>query len=66
MRPAFAVGIGEGLVVLVEGTLIYLICRFIPPAKIRLGRTINYQMFVRFTARKRAFGRGIPGFDYDL
>lgn len=33
MRPAFAVGIGEGLVVLVEGTLIYVICRFIPPAK---------------------------------
>ena len=33
MRPAFAVGIGEGLVVLVEGTLIYVICCFIPPAK---------------------------------
>jgi 1,4-dihydroxy-2-naphthoate octaprenyltransferase len=33
MRPAFAVGIGEGLVVLVEGTLIYLICRFIPSAR---------------------------------
>jgi hypothetical protein len=33
MRPAFAVGIGEGLVVVVEGTLIYLICRFVPPAK---------------------------------
>jgi hypothetical protein len=33
MRPAFAVGMGEGLVVLVEGTLIYLICRFIPPAR---------------------------------
>src|ERR1039457_5830577 len=33
MRPAFAAGIGEGLVVLVEGTLIYLICRFIPSAK---------------------------------
>lgn len=33
MRPAFAVGVGEGLVVLVEGTLIYLICHFIPPAK---------------------------------
>ncbi|MGD1088879.1 MAG: hypothetical protein ABR955_09170 [Verrucomicrobiota bacterium] len=33
LRPAFAVGIGEGLVVLVEGTLIYLICRFIPSAK---------------------------------
>jgi len=33
MRPAFAAGIGEGLVVLVEGSLIYLICRFIPSAK---------------------------------
>lgn len=33
MRPAFAAGIGEALVVLVEGTLIYLICRFIPAAK---------------------------------
>ena len=33
MRPALAAGIGEGLVVLVEGTLIYLICRFVPPAK---------------------------------
>jgi hypothetical protein len=32
-RPAFAAGIGEGLVVLVEGILIYLICRFIPSAK---------------------------------
>jgi hypothetical protein len=33
MRPAFAIGIGEGLVVVVEGTLIYLICRFAPSAK---------------------------------
>jgi hypothetical protein len=32
MRPSYAAGIGEGLVVLVEGTLIYLICRFIPSA----------------------------------
>src|ERR1700727_350293 len=29
MRPAFAVVIGEGLVVLIEGGLIYLICRFV-------------------------------------
>jgi len=36
MRPALAVGIGEGLVVVVEGALIYLICRFIPPAKLDL------------------------------
>jgi 1,4-dihydroxy-2-naphthoate octaprenyltransferase len=33
MRPAFAAGIGEGLVVVFEGILIYLICRFIPSAK---------------------------------
>jgi hypothetical protein len=32
-RPAFAVGLGEGLVVLVEGALVYLICRFVPSAK---------------------------------
>ncbi len=37
MRPSFAAGIGEGLVVLVEGTLIYLICRFIPSAKMNLA-----------------------------
>ena len=36
MRPAFAAGIGEGLVMLVEGILIYLICRFIPSAKSNL------------------------------
>ncbi len=28
MRPALAVGMGEGLIVLIEGGLIYLICRF--------------------------------------
>ena len=33
MRPAFAVGIGEGLVVFIEGALIYLICRFVAAAK---------------------------------
>jgi hypothetical protein len=37
MRPAFAAGIGEGLVVVIEGTLIYLICRFIPSAKSNLA-----------------------------
>jgi hypothetical protein len=37
IRPALAAGIGEGLVVLIEGTLIYLICRFIPPSKPELG-----------------------------
>jgi hypothetical protein len=33
MRPALAAGIGEGIVVLVEGSLIHLICRFVPSAK---------------------------------
>ena len=37
MRPAFAAGIGEGLVVVFEGILIYLICRFIPSAKPNLA-----------------------------
>jgi multisubunit Na+/H+ antiporter MnhB subunit len=30
MRPAFAAALGEGLVVIIEGTLIYLICRHVP------------------------------------
>ena len=33
VRPAFAVVLGEGLVVVVEGALIYLMCRFMPAAK---------------------------------
>jgi hypothetical protein len=33
VRPVMAVAGGEGLVVLIEGLLIYLICRFVPPAK---------------------------------
>ena len=33
MRPALAVAIGEGLVVLVEGVFIYLLCRFVVSAK---------------------------------
>jgi hypothetical protein len=36
MRPAFAVVSGEGLVVLIEGGLIYLICRFAAPVKSEL------------------------------
>jgi hypothetical protein len=36
MRPAFAVASGEGLVVLIEGGLIYLICRFAAPTKSEL------------------------------
>jgi hypothetical protein len=39
MRPALAVAIGESLVVLVEGFLIYLICRFVPPSKPNLLNT---------------------------
>lgn len=33
MRPALAVAIGEGLVVVVEGVIIYLLCRFVVSAK---------------------------------
>ncbi|MGA3266902.1 MAG: hypothetical protein ABSE16_08770 [Verrucomicrobiota bacterium] len=37
MRPAFAVAGGEGLVVVVEGALIYLLCRFVLPVKPELA-----------------------------
>jgi hypothetical protein len=30
MRPAFAAMLGEGVIVIIEGTLIYLICRYVP------------------------------------
>ncbi len=30
MRPAFAVALGESLIVILEGTLIYLVCRYVP------------------------------------
>jgi hypothetical protein len=30
VRPALAVALGEGLVVVIEGALIYLMCRFMP------------------------------------
>jgi hypothetical protein len=33
VRPAFAVAFGEGLVVVVEGALVYLMCRFLPATK---------------------------------
>ena len=36
MRPALAVLTGEALVVVVEGAVIYLICRFVRPAKSEL------------------------------
>lgn len=32
VRPSVAVTVGEGLVVLVEGGLIYLMCRYLAPA----------------------------------
>ena len=38
MRPAFAVAIGEGLVVVVEGLLIYAMCWLIAPANPTLPR----------------------------
>jgi hypothetical protein len=33
MRPAFAAALGEGMIVIIEGTLIYLICRHGPTKK---------------------------------
>lgn len=33
IRPAFAVALGEGVAVVIEGSLIYLICRFVPSIK---------------------------------
>ncbi len=33
LHPALAVMMGEGLIVLIEGSLIYLMCRFVPSAK---------------------------------
>ena len=35
-HPAFALALGEGLIVLIEGSLIYLICRFCSSAKSEL------------------------------
>ena len=45
IRPELAVAIGEGLIVLIEGSLIYYLCRFAPAAKAALpppsvGRTL--------------------------
>ncbi len=33
LRPALTVALGEGSIVIIEGTLIYLICRFMPVRK---------------------------------
>jgi hypothetical protein len=33
IRPASGVALGEGLIVFLEGTLIYLVCRFVPTKK---------------------------------
>jgi len=37
-HPVFAAGLGEGLVVLVEGMLVYLICRLVTPSNPELVR----------------------------
>ena len=37
MRPAFAVAIGEGLAVVIEGALIYAICRLLPSRRPELA-----------------------------
>jgi hypothetical protein len=36
LRPVLAVAMGEGLIVLIEGGLIYLLCRFAPSARVSL------------------------------
>ena len=36
MRPELAVGFGEGMIVLIEGCLIYYLCRWLPSAKTAL------------------------------
>lgn len=46
MRPAIAVALGEGLVVLVEGTLIYLICGYMPSAKSNLPAPSTIKSFL--------------------
>ena len=35
LQPALAVAMGEGVIVVIEGSLIYLICRYAPSAKAR-------------------------------
>ena len=39
---------------------------FYTTGKIRPGFTVNYQVFVRFSAWQRPFGGGISGFNNDL
>lgn len=46
MRPSFAVALGEGLIVIIEGTLIYLICRFVPPSKPNLSKTSLFRCWL--------------------
>jgi hypothetical protein len=40
VRPAYAVACGEGLVVIVEGILIYLICRFVSSPKNEVATSV--------------------------
>jgi hypothetical protein len=46
MRPAFAAALGEGVVVLVEGSLIYLICHCAPSAKSNLPMPSGIKCFL--------------------
>lgn len=46
MRPSFAVALGEGLIVIIEGTLIYLICHFVPPSKPNLSKTSLFRCWL--------------------
>jgi len=50
------------VVVVVEGTLIYLICRFVSPAKSDMP---DNQMSARIIDWQYYFGGGIPGLNCD-
>jgi len=41
IRPVFSITLGEGLVVIIEGVLIYLICRFAPPRSAEVPPTVS-------------------------
>lgn len=47
VHPALAAATGEGLIVLIEGSLIYLICRFAPSPRVELPRpSVVQSLFV--------------------
>ena len=62
MRPAFAVAIGEGLVVVVEGLIIYGICWSAGSGQFHTSPTDHRQMLDGFFHRQCLFGGGVPNF----